>query len=121
MNQTVHAIVDKEGNVVFNAITLTPGMVCMACMDAWNKFFRDHSHQLPLGEAIKAYESIGYRCAKFKLVEIKKSSSKCPDCGSVETTEDKIGEESHTHCAKCGRQHLSGGALLNEDGEVVYW
>lgn len=68
--QTVHAIVDKEGKVVRNAITITPGMKCMACSDAWGKFFQYNAHSLPLSEAIEAYESIGFKCKKFKLVEM---------------------------------------------------
>lgn len=70
MEQTVHAIVGKDGKIVRNAITLSPGMKCMSCHDAWVKFFRFKAHNLPLGDAIEAYESIGYKCKKFKLVEV---------------------------------------------------
>jgi hypothetical protein len=68
--QTVHAIVDKDGKIVFNAVTVSPSMKCMSCHDAWTKFFREHAHQYPLGDAIRAYEAIGYRCAKFELTEV---------------------------------------------------
>ena len=69
MEQTVHAIVDKEGKVVFNAMTTA---VSLGNHDAWAHFFKYHAHQYPLADAIKAYMAIGYRCKKFKLVEVEK-------------------------------------------------
>jgi hypothetical protein len=67
MKQVIYAIVDKKGDIVYNAMTLSG--FC-AGHDAWCKFFRHNPHQVPLGEAKKAYEAIGYRCAKFELTEI---------------------------------------------------
>jgi len=70
MKQTVHAILDKDGNISANSVTVSSSMKCMACHDAWLRFFKPNACQLPLGDAIKAYEAIGYRCAKFKLTEV---------------------------------------------------
>lgn len=69
MSQTAYAIVDKKGRVVFNAITMAASL---GKHDAWSQFFKAKPHQFPLAEAIEAYEAIGYRCAKFKLVEVTK-------------------------------------------------
>jgi len=33
--------------------------------DAWNKFFDNHTHKLPLYDAIRAYEAIGYKCVEI--------------------------------------------------------
>ena len=67
MKQTIHAIVNKDGRIVFNAVTLTSSM---PEHDAWCKFFRTHANQVPMGEAEDAYKAIGYRCVKFELVEV---------------------------------------------------
>ena len=62
--QTVHGIVDETGWVVFNAITTAKAY------DAWSQFFRAKAHQYPLAEAVEAYKAIGYKCVRFKLVEV---------------------------------------------------
>lgn len=64
--QKVHAIVNKEGKIVFNSMTTS---VSLAEHDAWAKFFKAEAHQYPLAEAIEAYKSIGYRCVRFRLVK----------------------------------------------------
>jgi hypothetical protein len=45
--------------------------------DSWWSFFSyttSHgspaNHRLPIGQAIKAYEAIGYKCVKLKVTEI---------------------------------------------------
>lgn len=70
MGQTAHAIVNKEGDIVYNAITVTPYTKSMSCHGAWDRFFKANAHQFPIGDAIKAYEAIGYRCVQFKLTEV---------------------------------------------------
>ena len=37
--------------------------------DAWANFFTQHPHRLPLEEAIRAYEGIGYKSVKLKIEE----------------------------------------------------
>lgn len=39
-------------------------------MGAWQLFFNDHAHRLPLHEAIKAYEGLGYKCVELEIKEI---------------------------------------------------
>lgn len=36
-------------------------------LTAWGHFFRDNNHRLPLYEAIRAYEAIGYRLCEFSI------------------------------------------------------
>ena len=37
--------------------------------ESWRLFFSEKSHRLPLEEAIRAYESIGYKCVEVELTE----------------------------------------------------
>jgi hypothetical protein len=36
---------------------------------AWVSFFNTHAHRLPLDEAIRAYEAIGYKCVALNVSE----------------------------------------------------
>ena len=36
--------------------------------DAWSKFFDQHAYINPLGEAIKAYEAIGFKAIEYHLI-----------------------------------------------------
>ena len=66
MKQKAHAIVDEDGKVVYNAITMANSMPEHS---AWLKFFDVKPYKLPLADAINAYEAIGYRYVEFELVE----------------------------------------------------
>jgi hypothetical protein len=57
----VYAIVNPEGNIVNLELDK---------YKAWYNFFNNHLHKLPLATAIAAYEAIGYKRKKFKLVEV---------------------------------------------------
>ena len=35
--------------------------------EAWLLFFRDSAHRLPLADAIRAYEAIGYRAVELEV------------------------------------------------------
>ena len=61
----VYGIMDEEDN-----------LRCL-CVDdrAWFRFFENHLHKLPIAEAIKAYESIGFKEVKFKLTRIEQGDS----------------------------------------------
>ncbi len=60
IKREANAIVSPGGHI----ITLTTADM------PWYEFFRNHLHKLPLETAIKAYEAIGYKRKKFKLVEV---------------------------------------------------
>lgn len=69
MKQTIHAIVDKKGKIAYNSVTVTPPIESMGCTAAWAKFFKEHTLKYEIWDA-EAYESIGYRCVQFRLVEV---------------------------------------------------
>lgn len=63
----VYAIVSPDGIIGWHGHTKYA---------AWSRFFTENSYRVPLDEAIKAYEAIGYRCKHFKLVEIPENDEK---------------------------------------------
>ena len=52
------------------------GWVTDSEMDSWRCFFNSNPSVAPLGEAIKAYEAIGYFCISFTINEYKKLREK---------------------------------------------
>ena len=69
MKKYVYAIIDEEGEIVYDAITTAPSE-----SDAWRLFFREYPYKATLYTAIKAYQAIGYKCVKYELVLVEEDN-----------------------------------------------